>query len=95
MSNTIKIFLLIYFALISVVAIVLTVYDKNAAKKGRRRISERLLMWVAVLGGSAAMYFTMIASHHKTKKTKFMAGIPLIVLFEVASVLILINRLLY
>ena len=89
MSNTKKIFLLIYFALISVVAIVLTVYDKNAAKKGRRRISERLLMWVAVLGGSAAMYFTMIASHHKTKKTKFMAGIPAIATVEAVLVLFL------
>ncbi len=79
----------VYLAVISVYAVILTVYDKIAAKKGISRISEKSLMITAALGGSVAMYLTMLLVRHKVRKTKFMAGIPAIATVEAVLVLFL------
>lgn len=71
-----------YLIFISVVAVIITLYDKKAAQKGKRRIRERTLMLVSVLGGSVCMYVTMLAIRHKTKHKKFMIGIPLIIVLQ-------------
>jgi uncharacterized membrane protein YsdA (DUF1294 family) len=80
---------LIWIGLISVVAITVTVYDKYAAPRGKRRIPERTLLWLATVGAAPAMWLTMYLIRHKTKKAKFMIGIPAIFLLEVALVIIL------
>ena len=74
--------LLTYAAVSSVIAVLLTVYDKAAAKLRRRRIPERTLMISAALSGCAAMYLTMLLIRHKTRKPKFMVGIPVIFTIE-------------
>ncbi len=75
----------IYFAIVSVVAIVVTVYDKMVSKHpGVRRIRERTLLLVSAFGGSAAMFITMLFIRHKTRKLKFMVGIPVILLLQMA-----------
>lgn len=89
MNTTLHTALGVYFAVISLFAVALTVYDKIAAKKGLRRISEKSLMITAALGGSVAMYFTMLLIRHKVRKTKFMAGIPAIATAEAALILFL------
>ena len=73
-----------YLAAISIIAALLTVRDKNAARKNARRIKERTLFIVAILGGSAAMLLTMLAVRHKTRRAKFMIGISLILTLQVA-----------
>ena len=78
---------LIYLAAISVVAIIVTVYDKIAAKKlPKYRTRERTLLLLSALGGSVAMFLTMLVIRHKTKHVKFMLGIPIIMLLQVAGV---------
>ena len=78
---------LIYLAAISVVAIIVTVYDKIAAKKlPKYRTRERTLLLLSALGGSVAMFLTMLVIRHKTKHVKFMLGIPVIMLLQVAGV---------
>lgn len=74
----------IYLTVMSIIAVVLVFNDKNAAQKNIRRIKERTLFYVSVLGGSAAMLLTMLAVRHKTRHTKFMLGIPLIILAQIA-----------
>ena len=76
----------IYIAIISILAIIMTVHDKNAAQKGRRRVSERALLIVAALGGSVAMFAIMRIIRHKTKHMKFMVGIPVIIIMQAAAV---------
>ena len=73
-----------YLAVISLLAVVLTVHDKNAARKGTRRVKERTLLAVSAVGGSAAMFLTMLAARHKTRRAKFMVGIPLIISAQIA-----------
>ena len=73
-----------YLAIISTVAIMATLADKSAAKRGSRRVKEQTLLLVSVIGGAVAMLVTMKAARHKTKHAKFMVGIPVIILLQVA-----------
>ena len=61
-----------WFAVISLVGIILTVYDKRIAGSGKRRIPEATLMTVGLLGAAGPMYLTMKKIRHKTKHKKFM-----------------------
>ena len=77
----------VYFAAISLVSVIVTAYDKIAAKKPKkRRIRESTLMLLAALGGALFMYLTMQLIRHKTRHLKFMAGLPLIILLQAAAV---------
>ena len=83
------IYYIIYFAAVSLVSVFVTVYDKRAAKSGKRRIRESTLLLLSALGGSLAMYITMKKIRHKTKHKKFMIGIPVIMLLQVSAILYL------
>ena len=75
-----------YIAVISLLTIAVTVYDKIAAKKRpRHRVPENTLLLLAVLGGGPAEYLTMQLIRHKTKHKKFMVGLPVIILLEAAA----------
>ena len=78
--------LLVYLSVISLFSIIFTVADKLKAKNGRWRVPESTLMLLSLLGGSVAMLFTMRLVHHKTKKPRFMIGIPLIIVLQCALV---------
>lgn len=76
---TVTDFLLLWIALISLITVIITVYDKIAAKKyPRRRIPENTLMYLGVMGGAAAEFITMKIIRHKTLHKKFMVGLPVI-----------------
>lgn len=80
-------FALIYLAAISIVSIVVCCYDKFAAKHlQRHRTREATLLLLSALGGSVAMFATMQLIRHKTKHAKFMVGIPVIFVLQVAAV---------
>lgn len=78
---------LIWLGLVSAVAVAVTVYDKYAAPRGKRRIRESTLLWMAAIGAAPAMWLTMFLIRHKTRKPKFMLGIPAIFLLQVAAVI--------
>jgi uncharacterized membrane protein YsdA (DUF1294 family) len=78
----------VYLAAISAFAAIITVYDKLAAKSRRRRVPEATLLFTAAVGGSAAMLLVMLLIRHKTRHVKFMAGIPVILLFQIFAVLL-------
>jgi len=93
MEEVMNVYTLAYLVIINLVAVYLTIRDKNAARKHSWRIKERTLLLVSALGGSVAMFFTMLAIRHKTRHAKFMVGIPLIILVQVAAVIFIILRL--
>ena len=64
-------FFYIYLVVINIIAVIVTVHDKNAAQRGAWRVKERTLM-----------YLTMLTIHHKTRKPLFMIGIPVIFILE-------------
>lgn len=71
------------YLLINLVALVMYAYDKMMARKGDRRISERTLLLLALLGPFGALA-GMRWFRHKTRKLKF----KLVPLFALAHVLI-------
>ncbi len=71
-----------YLCGISALAVILTVYDKLAAKCRAGRVPEATLFAVSLLGGSAAMYFVMLLIRHKTKHKRFMLGLPAIIIVQ-------------
>ena len=77
----------LYLAAISLISVIVTCYDKIAAKRlPGHRTRERTLFLLSALGGSVAMFVTMQIIHHKTKHKSFMIGIPLIILLQVALI---------
>jgi uncharacterized membrane protein YsdA (DUF1294 family) len=83
-SERTLLFIIIWLAAVSGLAIVLTLHDKRAARRGSRRVPERTLLLVCALGGSAAMLATMRIIRHKTKHAKFMVGIPVMIAAQIA-----------
>ncbi len=83
---------LIYLALISLVAIIITVADKYAAKKGMWRIPEATLMLIGLLGGATAMFIIMRTIRHKTKHKKFMIGLPLMIALHAALICLIVFK---
>ncbi len=75
-------FFYFYLVVINIIAVIVTVHDKNAAQRGAWRVKERTLMLISALGGAPAMYLTMLTIHHKTRKPLFMIGIPVIFIIE-------------
>lgn len=75
----------IYLVILNLVAAGVTIGDKLRAKQHGARVPEAVLLWLAVLGGSPAMLLTMWLIRHKTRKSKFMIGIPVILLLQIAA----------
>lgn len=81
--------LYIYGGIVSIIALIITCYDKLAAKAKGRRTREKTLFLVAILGGSVAMYLTMLLIRHKTKHKRFMLGLPLITALQIGLLVFL------
>ena len=78
---------LAYFVAVNVVTFVVYGIDKWKAKKGRWRISEATLLFLAVIGGSIGAWMGMSVWHHKTLHKKFRYGIPLIFIAQLGLIL--------
>ncbi|SHK78335.1 Uncharacterized membrane protein YsdA, DUF1294 family [Selenomonas ruminantium] len=78
-----------YLAIIN--ALVLVVYggDKLFAKMDSWRVPEKILMLLAVLGGSIGALLAMQIFRHKTRHLKFRYGVPVILLLQVAGLVYL------
>ncbi len=84
--------LIAYLIAISVISIIVCIYDKWAAKHAtKHRTREFTLLLLSALGGSVAMFITMQIIRHKTKHAKFMIGIPVITVVQVAIAIAVIN----
>ena len=77
--------LICYLAAISVISVAVTVHDKRSARRGSWRVPENTLLFLAFIGGAAAMWLTMIVIRHKTRRTRFMLGIPMMILLHLAA----------
>ena len=85
--------LLLYLILINLLGFVLYGVDKVKSKrKGSCRIPERVLLWVARLGGGVGCWLGMMLFRHKTKHNRFMILVPLWTVLWAAA-LALLQRL--
>jgi uncharacterized membrane protein YsdA (DUF1294 family) len=69
----------------SLVAFALAVWDKARARRGGARVPERVLLAVALVGGSPGLLLAMILFRHKTRKVAFLVPLALIVALQAAA----------
>ncbi|WP_430883747.1 DUF1294 domain-containing protein [Fusibacter sp. JL216-2] len=70
------------FAIINFVSFVLMAADKYRAKKGLWRVSESTFIGLSLIGGTMGVLCGMLVFRHKTSKSKFRYGVPLILLMQ-------------
>ena len=73
-----------YLLIINVLAFVCYGLDKLKAKRNARRISERALLLLALVGGSVGAWLGMLVWRHKTKHAMFGIGVPVMLLLQAA-----------
>ena len=88
MKNPYFTFIVILVCVTSLISIYTTIYDKKMAKKGGWRVPEAALLLLSALGGSLAMYITMLLIRHK-----IMLGIPIIMVFQAVLLLWLNSKM--
>ena len=76
-----------YLIIINALGLLLMLADKLRAKKKLWRIPERILLLVALIGGSLGTTLGMYTFRHKTLHPKFTLGVPLILAIQVVSVI--------
>ena len=63
--------------------------DKRKAIRGKRRIPEKTLLWMAFLFGSAGATVGMFFFRHKTLHNRFRFGLPaMLILHTIVTILI-------
>jgi len=65
--------------------------DKHKARRGSRRIPEKRLFLVAVLGGAFGGWIGMYVFRHKTKHWYFRLGFPFIALLQAMALIYCYN----
>ena len=76
--------LLVYLAAVNLIAFAVYGADKRRAKKERRRVPEKTLFLLAIIGGSLGAFAGMRVFRHKTRHWYFVWGIPAIMLVQIA-----------
>ena len=73
-----------YLLVINILAFVCYGLDKLKAKRNARRISERALLLLALVGGGVGAWLGMLVWRHKTKHAMFSVGVPVMLLLQAA-----------
>lgn len=81
---------LVYLVIINLVTFIMYGIDKLQAPKTKWRISETMLLELAVIGGSFGAWLGMKTWHHKTMYKKFKYGIPAIIIIQLLIIIIII-----
>lgn len=67
-----------YYIIVNVCGLAIMYLDKRKAQRGKWRISEAKLFITAIIFGSFGVMLGMKIFRHKTKRFKFIYGIPAI-----------------
>ena len=87
-------YLMYYLIIINIAAWLMYGLDKWKAKSGAWRIPERTLLLTALAGGSVGALAGMLLFHHKTRKPKFMIGVPVMFAAHCVIVGVIVHHLL-
>ena len=63
--------------------------DKHLAKRGKWRIPEATLLWMAALGGALGAWLGMRVWRHKTQHKKFKYGVPALLVMQIVFAILL------
>lgn len=76
--------LVIYLLLLNMLTFAVYGADKRKAQKDKRRVPEKTLFLLAIIGGSLGALVGMRVFHHKTRHWYFRFGIPVILVLQIA-----------
>lgn len=76
----------VYWAMLSIATVIITVIDKHRAETNGWRTPEKTLITLALLGAALPEYLTMKKIRHKTKHKKFMIGLPFIMILHLVII---------
>ena len=79
----------VYLIVVNISAIAVYGWDKLSAKQGWQRVPEKILLLLALLGGSVGAMAAMTFFRHKTRHLKFIYGIPMIFVLQIAALVYL------
>lgn len=85
-------YLAYYLAAVNILLCALMGTDKLLAKLQKRRIPEKALFALAVLGGALGGTVGMYSFHHKTLHKSFAIGFPLLTIVQIAAVAYLVIK---
>ena len=83
--------ILAYFVLINFITFITFGIDKDKAINNNRRVSEKTLWIMSLLGGSLGTLFAMKTFRHKTKKLSFQAVLALILALQVLLIYLILK----
>lgn len=84
--------IIIYITLINLSTFCAYGIDKAKAKRGSFRISEKMLLSLAAVGGSVGALMGMQIFHHKTKHAIFKFGVPSIIVIQYILIIVFLYR---
>ena len=82
-----------YLIIINLIAFVLYGVDKKRSIRKDYRISERVLLWMARLGGGIGCWLGIKLFRHKTKHARFRIVVPLWMLIWIAAFAFVVMKL--
>jgi len=85
-------FILLLLMIVNGFAFIIYALDKWLAGKNFRRVPEKLLLLLAIIGGSVGAWSSMLLFRHKTKHWQFSIGVPVILLLQIALGIFLISK---
>ncbi|MHC1576874.1 MAG: DUF1294 domain-containing protein [Methanosarcinaceae archaeon] len=80
-------YVIMYLLAVNLISFYLMGLDKDRARKGKYRISERTLFFWAMIGGSVGSIVGMQLFRHKTRHLNFRLGMPAILVLELYMLL--------
>ncbi len=87
-----KLYIIAYVILINILGILSMWIDKRKSIKHKWRISEKTLLYIALLGGSIGSLCGMYLFRHKTQKMRFAVGIPAILIFQILAIIFIVTQ---
>ncbi|MBQ3369736.1 MAG: DUF1294 domain-containing protein [Mogibacterium sp.] len=81
----------IYLVIINIVAFCMYGLDKSAAIKQKERIPNKVLLFMAVIGGSVGALAGMYTFRHKTKKWYYTLTVPVILMLQITAAVLLLS----
>ncbi|MBR5897329.1 MAG: DUF1294 domain-containing protein [Lachnospiraceae bacterium] len=83
------IWIIAYFAAVNLIGYASMGIDKYRAQNHKWRISEAMLMFFAIIGGSVGSIIGMKFFRHKTKHKLFTIGLPIVLIVQIIIILYL------
>ncbi len=84
-----------YYFLINIIMYIVMSVDKRNAIKNRRRVPEKNLYLLAILGGGTGGLFAMVLKHHKNRHLDFILVYTITAILHFIVILFLFSKLVF